>query len=180
MWWHDAAKLLSSHGLMLKSYALRGSMMRGPACVAYTSTGHECRTDLPLAAGGTNRAAQPVELLLAALLGCKTATAHYVARHLWPRPHHRIDALCFSDIVAHRDERGALALPIAERPPVPAALVSVRGVATVTPRSSGVISAADVRALGAIVEERCPVADTLVRAGCVIDIEWRLGLAEAS
>ena len=118
-------------------------------------------------------APQPVELLLASLLGCKTATAHYVARHLWPRPHNKIQSIRFEDIVAERDERGALSLPIDEAPPVTAALLRVRGVARVLPTSS-TISASEVAALGRLVEERCPVAATLVAAGCELNVAWEL------
>ena len=136
-------------------------------------------TDLPSTAGGHDAAAQPVELLLAALLGCKTATAHFVARHLWPRPNHRVLAINFDDVVAERDERGALALPLAAEPPVTAALLRVRGVARVQPASAS-ITAADIRQLGALVEQRCPVAATLTAAGVELAFEWRLETAPTS
>ena len=38
-----------------------------------------------LAQGGSDAAAQPVETLLAALIGCEQATAAFVARHMQPR-----------------------------------------------------------------------------------------------
>ncbi len=80
-------------------------------------------TDLPLAAGGCDEAAQPVEMLIASLLGCKAATARFVARHLWPRAHNGIDAIEFIDVEAARDDRGALHLPIDQEAPVSSTLL---------------------------------------------------------
>ena len=54
---------------------------RGEACACTTRVRqHTIRTDTPKLSGGMDTAAQPVELLLAALVGCETATAHFVAR----------------------------------------------------------------------------------------------------
>ncbi len=143
-------------------------------------------SDTPVISGGADDAPQPVELMLAALLGCETATAHFVARQLWPRPHNRIARIEWLDVVAERDERGALSLPITAPAPVPAGLAFVRGVALVTPlapaRSRGndntaftsPIKLADVATLGEIVEQRCPVAAMLSASGCKLDIEWQL------
>lgn len=169
-----ATRALSTRALpKLKTYKLRAACVGGrPASVSHTTTGHEIATDLPRAMGGRDEAPQPVELLLAALLGCKSATAHYVARHLWPREHNKLEAINFVDVVAERDDRGAIALPICEQPPVAAGLLRVRGTALVTAHAS--ISPADVAALGELVEERCPVAATLARGGCELDFEWRL------
>ena len=158
----------------MKKYGMSSSSVESPGCIALTDTGHSIRTDLPRQVGGQDTGPQPVELMLAALLGCKTATAHFVARHLWPRPHHRIHTIKFEDVEAERDERGALTLPITQQPPASAALVRVRGVAIITPMSTGAISAADVSALGELVEQRCPVAATLLTAGCKLDFVWRL------
>lgn len=148
-----------------------------PGCTVQASTGHTLEMDLPKAVGGADRGPQPVELLVSSLLGCKTATAHFVARHLWQRPHNRIDHIEFSQVVAERDERGALTLPIGTLPPVTSALLSVRGIATVTPaaRAQGVITHEQVDELGHLVEVRCPVAATLKAAGVDVDFEWRLG-----
>merc|ERR1712032_503454 len=68
----------------LKRYALDG-VSRGGGVELRTSTGHALRTDMPVSMGGDDEAAQPVEMLLAALVGCETATAHFVARQLWRR-----------------------------------------------------------------------------------------------
>ena len=169
-----ASRRLASQAARLHVYNLAAASTRGrPSCDVTTSTGHHLQTDLPRKAGGADGAAQPVELMLAALVGCKTATAHYVARHLWPRPH-KISSITFSDVEAARDERGALALPIEDDAPVSAALLYVRGTVTVTP-SSDTITSADVARLGALVEKRCPVAASLAAAGCEIGFHWRLG-----
>ena len=123
--------------------------------------------------GGDDEAAQPVELLLSSLVGCKAATTHFVARQLWPRPHNKVSSITFSEIVAARDERGALALPITEDAPISAALLYVSGVVHVRPESDQ-IRVSDVAELGAIVEKRCPVAATLAQAGVKLDFDWQL------
>ena len=148
-----------------------------PRCRAQTNTGHDLQTDLPRAAGGEDAFAQPVEMLLAALVGCKAATAHFVARQLWPRPHNRIERIEFSDVQAARDERGALHLPIHEEAPVSASLLYVQGVVRVRPSSMS-ISDEDVLALGAIVERRCPVAASLAQGGVKLEFQWRLDRTE--
>ena len=107
------------------------------------------------------------------------AQAHFVARHLWPRPHHLINSIDFSNVLAERDERGALALPIRDAPPVSAALVRVSGTASVRPASAGRISLAEVEELGRLVEVRCPVAATLHSAGVALDFTWQLAPEEA-
>ena len=116
-------------------------------------------------------------MLLAALVGCKAATAHFVARQLWPRPHNRIERIEFSDVQAARDERGALHLPIHEESPVSASLLYVQGVVRVRPSSMS-ISDEDVLALGAIVERRCPVAASLAQGGVKLEFQWRLDRTE--
>jgi hypothetical protein len=49
-----------------------------------TNTGHSIKTDLPKAMGGRDEAPQPVETLLAALVGCTQATALFVGRQMKP------------------------------------------------------------------------------------------------
>ena len=159
----------------IKSYGMSASSVMQPGTSVRCSTGHTLATDLPKAVGGHDAAPQPVELLVASLLGCKTATAHFVARHLFPRPHNRLSLVAFSDVVATRDERGALTLPITSAPEVTSAILSVQGVATVSLVSDSVaVTDADVQELGRIVEIRCPVAATLASAGVALEFDWRL------
>ena len=70
----------TKRGKFEKVYKMTG---RGEACAASVSVrGHRILTDTPKLSGGKDGAAQPVELVLAALIGCETATAHFVARQL--------------------------------------------------------------------------------------------------
>ena len=153
----------------LKQYSLQGQSTGRAGCTVQTDTGHTVSTDVPRFMGGADLAPQPVELLLTALLGCKTATAHYVARHLWSKPHNRIEKIEWQSVVAERDNTGAVQLPITDTPATSAGLTRVRGVAVVTAHEG-----VDVRKLGEIVEERCPVAAVLSAAGCELEFEWRL------
>ena len=159
-----------------KIYRLAARSLQRSGCEVTTSTGHTLRTGLPVRVGGDDEAPQPVEMLVAALLGCKTATAHFVARHLWPRPHNRIEHIEFVDVLAERDERGALSLPIATPAPVSAQLTLVQGIARVTPVAGASLQDDDVRELGRLVEERCPVAAMMRASGCALRIEWTLAL----
>ena len=121
---------------------------------------------------------RPIEMFLASFMGCKTSTAHYVARHLWPPPHNRIRAL-HCDIAAERDPRGGRALPIDAPPPVFAGVKRIFGTVSVAPLladgySSSAIDAEAVKQLGAIVDSRCPVAATLHGGACAVELEWKL------
>ena len=159
----------------MKCYAAAGHSVGKAGCEMVFDTSHRLATDLPRNAGGADTAPQPVELLIGALLGCETATAHFVARHLWPRPHNRISCIEWSKVRAQRDEQGALALPIDTTPQVGAGLTMVSGVATITPMSMpGIVSADQVRELGKLVETRCPVAAMMTSAGCRLHFDWRL------
>jgi putative redox protein len=173
---HGMRAHATTAGMATKAYHFSGGSTEDgrPGCTTHTNTGHTVTTDLPKI-GGRNASPQPVELLIAALLGCKVATAHYVARHLFPRPHNRLASVRFSEVVAERDERGALALPLTDPPPTTSALTMVRGVVTVVPSSCGTITSDDIRQLGELVEQRCPVAATLLRSGCALEFEWLLG-----
>lgn len=146
---------------------------RGPlGCVATTSSGHEIAMDLPKLKGGADGGPEPVEALMAALIGCKTATAHYVARHLWPRPGNAITGLS-CEMQAERDPEGGRFLPITEPPPVFPGITRVWGTIRVAPRASSV-TAQDVVQLGKCVDQRCPVAASLHAGGCEIALEWVL------
>ena len=161
-------------------YRLAGASVGRAGCALRTGAGHAVATDLPVMAGGAAIAAQPVELMIAALLGCKVATAHYVARHLFPRPHNKIESIVWEDVVGKRDEKGPLALPIEQPPPVFPGLASVTGVALVRLPPGSPVSAADVAKLGELVEQRCPVAAMFVAAGCDMDMEWRLDVGDGA
>jgi uncharacterized OsmC-like protein len=130
--------------------------------------------DLPTLHGGENAAPQPMETLLSSLLGCEVATAHYVARYLWPKPHNRIERIVWEDVKAKRDERGALALPIDSPPPVSPIITHVSGTAIVTVAAGSRVLDSDVHKLGELVEQRCPIAAMFVAAGCEMNIKWRL------
>ena len=119
-----------------------------------------------------SRVRRPIEMFLASLIGCKTSTAHYVARHLWASPNNIIDEL-HCNIAAERDPEGGRALPITAPPPVYAGLKRIHGVVSVAPRSNR-IGADDVRQLGVLVDSRCPVAATLHGGACSVELEWRL------
>jgi len=118
-----------------------------------------------------------VELLLAALVGCEQATAAFVARHMQPRL--RIEGIDFQ-YEAERDPRGATALPLGAPLPAPAQLLAVKGVAQVKlGEGDGDVDArrAAVQELGAAVQARCPVAQTLLAAGVRLDVKWELARA---
>ena len=81
------------------------------------------------------------------------------------------------DVLAERDERGALSLPIHEPAPVAAGLLRVSGICLVAPSADANVRDEDVRLLGEQVERRCPVAAMFRASGCELDIEWVLDSA---
>ena len=159
-----------------KQYALQ-AVGRAGSTTSTTCTGHAIRTDLPRAMGGHDEAPQPVELLLASLVGCEQATASFVARQMRPRlPLAEIQFL----YRAERDNRGAVALPLGDAPPeVPARLSRVHGVATVTLNDGESETRERVEYLRRQVELRCPVANMMAAAGIELDIEWVLAAEDA-
>ena len=110
----------------------------GPSGSWSEAEGHHMATDVTRAQGGKDAAPQPVNLLLAALIGCETATASYVA---W-KMRIPIGAIQFN-LSAWRDESGALSLPATADPPVPSRLQAVAGTALVESDAS----AEDIAAL---------------------------------
>ena len=156
-----------------KSYHITGLGERSGTCLK-TDTGHEIRTDLPRKMGGNDTNAQPVELLLAALIGCTQATAVFVGRNMKPRV--LIDRLEF-DIHACRDERGALALPIVATSKIPPGLRIVVGTVKVHVKK-GSMSASQLEILAEQTEARCPVASMMVAGGCNMRMKWINGEAE--
>ena len=136
----------------------------GATMHADTADGFRIVSDTPLASGGQNSAPQPVYLLLAALIGCKQATAKFVALKM------RLDlgTMAF-DLRAKRDERGALAMPIDDAPNVVSRLQHVAG--TVTVETSA--SQEELDALARQVALRCPVANMCELSGCHVDLVWQ-------
>ena len=156
----------TKRGKFEKVYKMTG---RGEECAASVSVrGHRILTDTPKLSGGKDGAAQPVELVLAALIGCETATAHFVARQLGVT----IDRVDF-EVEAVRDVRGAAHVPVDAEAPAPARLQRIVGEARVTSADPAVDDAVVAR-LAAIVHARCPVADMIAASGCALDVAWRL------
>ena len=87
------------------------SFQRAPPSTTSSHSSFVVHTDTLASDGGTDTAPQPVELLLAALVGCEQATAHFVSRHMRvDKKRVKIDTIKF-DYHAVRDERGAASLP---------------------------------------------------------------------
>jgi len=141
----------------------------GGVAATVLARNHTIQTDVPKSMGGEDAAPQPVELVLAALVGCEQATAAYVARHMSPR--FRLKYVHFS-VVGERDDRGATALPVHEPAPCPARLSRVTGEAVVHVRGPAETQAR-VDEPARLVKSRCPVADTLHAAGTELDVRWR-------
>jgi uncharacterized OsmC-like protein len=145
------------------------------AISAYTDTNHRIETDLPKIMGGSDKAPQPVEYLLAALIGCTQATAVFVGRNMKPR-RLNISEIKF-DIQAYRDERGALggSLPIEKDsalPAVPSRIQLIIGKIEVILKNNQRISEEEMILLEKQTEARCPVANMMRNSGCAFDIKW--------
>ena len=134
-----------------------------------TNTGHTIQTDIPLKMGGKDTAPQPVEYLLAALIGCTQATSIYVGRMMKPRL--LIDRIDF-DIHGYRDERGALELPIDTIPSIPARLQCVNGTVKVYFKNGMNVRNEELSILAEQTEARCPVANMMHASGCSMEIKW--------
>lgn len=154
-----------------KQYSISGTGRRSKV-TCQTNTNHILETDVPKKMGGGDEAPQPVEHLLAALLGCTQATAVFVGRMMEPRL--IIDNIDFN-IEAYRDQRGALSLPITETPAIPARLQKVAGTVIVTFKDGMEVSEEQLDMLGKQTEARCPVANMMNASGCIMEIEWKNG-----
>jgi len=110
---------------------------------------------------------EPVDLLLAALVSCESATAHYVARKL--KPPITLGKLSFH-VIAERDPIGALHLPIDQPPPTPSRLTKVDG--SVYVDSCTVASDEQLNALSKITHVRCPVANMMILSGCSVNLSF--------
>ena len=154
-----------------KSYQIAGTG-KGSAVEMTTNTCHQLFTDVPEKMGGADKAPQPVEHLLATLIGCAQATAIFVGRSMKPRL--LIDKIEF-DVQAHRDARGALQQPIEITPDIPARLQYVSGSAKVFFKGDADVSTEQLHLLGEQTEARCPVANMMMASGCIMDIHWENG-----
>ena len=146
-----------------KLYSITGTTS-GTTSTSQTR-GHTLKTDTPPSGGGKDTAPQPVETLLAALIGCEGATADFVARMLRTK----IRSIDF-ELEASRDPQGAAHLPVDAPAPAVSRLTRIWGVANVTIDDA---DDATIEKIGRIVHERCPVANMVVASGCALDIEWR-------
>ena len=161
-----------------KYYSIKGPGKRSTVNMT-TNTNHNLQTDVPIQMGGQNSAPQPVETLLASLIGCTQATAIYVGRMMTPRL--LIDRIDF-DINAYRDERGALMQPIDVVPSIPARLQCVSGTVKVYFKkgidNNDDVTEEQLKVLGEQTEARCPVANMMHASGCSMDIKWMIGIDE--
>jgi putative redox protein len=160
-----------------KRYRLQGTTLPNnkSGVRVTTNTGHVLQTDLPRIMGGRDTAPQPIETLLAALMGCTQATAVFVARKMTPRV--VLDRLELA-LTAERDERGALALPIETPPAIPARLQRVSGTVTLYAARQERLSTNELMLLREQTELRCPVANLLTASGCAMEVEWIDGNAK--
>ncbi|CAK9069649.1 unnamed protein product [Durusdinium trenchii] len=124
----------------------------GAGCktVTLTDDGYSIESDTPKSTGGSGTAPQPVQLLLAALVGCEQATAKFVAMKMRVPPIRRIQF----ELHAERDEWGSLAGPIDQHPLQPSRLQRIWGTAHVYSDAN----ASQIRAISEAVKKRCPVA----------------------
>ncbi|CAJ1374910.1 unnamed protein product [Effrenium voratum] len=136
----------------------------GCRAASQTEDGYHIVSDTPPSAGGTGSAPQPVQLLLAALVGCEQATAHFVATKMRLPPIRRIEF----DVQAERDEWGSMQPPIHQAPPSVSRVQRIWGVARVHTDASG----AQVAAVAEAVKSRCPVASMIIASGCELDVRW--------
>jgi len=155
----------------VKAYHVIG---QGSRCGARSTTlpaRHEICTDTPVSAGGCDTAAEPVETLLAALIGCEQATAHFVGRMMGIR----LKSINF-ELHAERDARGSMHTPVTEVAPVTSQLTSITGSAKclVSSKSRRGSTQQEIHELGTIVHNRCPIATMVVNSGCTLEIDWIL------
>jgi len=150
----------------LKTYHVTAIANSNLASTVVTTSGnHRITMDLPVKAGGGGSAAEPVEHLLAALCGCEAATAGFIARNMEPRVF--IEGMEF-EVRGERDENGAVGRPVDEDTAVPAMVQRVSGIAYLdTTASAKVLEVLERRT-----SERCPVADMMRRAGCIVEIKF--------
>ncbi|KGX85772.1 OsmC family protein [Pontibacillus litoralis] len=108
--------------------------------------------------GGTDQGANPLETLLAALSGCESAVSNMVAKEM----NFDLQGIEF-DIQGELDPRGFMGQEGIRRH---FEKVTLRAVVETSE------SEARIQELKAIVDDRCPVYQTLVAAGVEMDTEW--------
>lgn len=159
----------------IKSYKLTGetgaNTNKSGVTVQTTKTGHTLQTDVPRKMGGRDTAPQPVEMLLTAWMGCTQATALFVGRQM-QQPHRLLLNRLVFDVQGHRDERGALELPITTDPPVPSRMFRVEGTIIVHRVGGQAITTQEMKVLREQTESRCPVANMMIASGCQMNVEW--------
>jgi len=154
----------------LHTYKVSGQS-QGWGSVTHAS-GHRITTDVPAQHGGQDLGAQPVELLLGALIGCEVATARYVAKQM--RPPFPLQDLKFS-LFAERDPQGPRSLPLEKPLSVPAQVQRVWGsVEVILEPNSPPEPLARVQFLCEQTEKRCPIAALMHGNGCKFEIIWDL------
>jgi hypothetical protein len=178
----------------IKSYKLNG-IGHGTKAEIKTNTGHHIETDIPKTMGGQDTAPQPVEMLLSSWMGCTQATIMYVGRQIINNNNNNtrkqqgrivIERLEFHNIVAIRDERGSLQLPINEIPEIPSRILSITGTIQVYIKKSKskskssnsddekelLLTTEEFELLKEQTEVRCPIANMILSSGCTIDVDW--------
>lgn len=172
----------------IKSYNLNG-IGYGTKVEIKTNTGHHIETDIPKTMGGQDTAPQPVEMLLSSWMGCTQATIMYVGRQIVNTNSNTrkqriiIEKLGFHNIVAIRDERGSLQLPINEIPEIPSQILSITGTIQVYIKSKSkspesddekemLLTTEEFELLKEQTEVRCPIANMILSSGCTIDVDW--------
>lgn len=174
----DAATTLAEDEVKhRKYYSISGTGSMSEVAMM-TNSGHALHTDVPIQMGGSDMAPQPVEHLLAALIGCTQATTMYVSRRMSPRM--TIDTIDFENFIAYRDERGALDLPIDRLPSCSSRLQYVTGTVRVHFKATSSVTHEQLRILAEQTEARCPIASMMHASGCVLDIEWVMGSTDTS
>ena len=183
----EEERIINSNNI--KSYNLNG-IGYGTKVEIKTNTGHHIETDIPKTMGGQDTAPQPVEMLLSSWMGCTQATIMYVGRQIvnnnsnTRRQRIIIEKLGFHNIVAIRDERGSLQLPINEIPEIPSRILSITGTIQVYIKSKSkspesddekqelLLTTEEFELLKEQTEVRCPIANMILSSGCTIDVDW--------
>ena len=74
------------------------------------------------------------------------------------------------DVMAVRDERGSIGLPLTDPRPEPSRLREIAG--TIRVYTKKPLSEAQLEQLKEETEERCPVANMILASGCKMKVDW--------